>query len=144
AALARAADAFALVHRCRHLDLDDLRAPVGELANCRRAGADAGEIEDGEVRESGRRWHEISLAWRRCRVADRAPEVPRRCRDSVAPDVDDDRRTGVDASAGGAANVPERKKAPGCVDPARRRDLADGLAVDDKRFATPQARIARV
>jgi hypothetical protein len=46
------ADAFAFVHRRRHLDLDDLRAPVGELANRRRAGANAGEIEDGEVRES--------------------------------------------------------------------------------------------
>ena len=62
AAFARAADAFAFVHRRRHLDLDDLRAPVGELADRRRAGANAGEVEDGEVRERRGGSHEISLA----------------------------------------------------------------------------------
>ena len=52
-------------HRRRHLDLDDLGAPVGELAHGGRSGAHARQVEDGEMREGGRGWHEISLTRRR-------------------------------------------------------------------------------
>ena len=41
----------AIGRRGRWLDLDDVGAPVGELAHGRRAGAVRGEIEDGEVGE---------------------------------------------------------------------------------------------
>ena len=52
AALARAA--HRLFHARRRLDLDDIGAPVGELAHAGRARPHAGEIEHGEARKSFR------------------------------------------------------------------------------------------
>src|SRR3974390_60581 len=47
--LARAAGAFAFFEMRGRLDLDDIGAPVSELADAGRAGTDAGEIEDGKT-----------------------------------------------------------------------------------------------
>ena len=44
-ALARAARSLAAALVRRHLDLDDVGAPVGELAHAGRAGAHAGQVE---------------------------------------------------------------------------------------------------
>ena len=52
--LARTPEPLAFAHVIRHLDLDAVRAPVGELAHAGRTGAHAGEIEHGEaVQRSG-------------------------------------------------------------------------------------------
>ena len=51
AALARAAHAFAALLVRRHLDLDDVGAPVGELAHAGRARAHAGQVEHREARK---------------------------------------------------------------------------------------------
>src|SRR5688572_7229048 len=50
-ALARPAHAFAALLVRRHLDLDDIGAPVGELPHAGGAGPDPGEVEDGEARK---------------------------------------------------------------------------------------------
>ena len=49
ALLARAARALALFQMRRRLDLDDVGAPIGELAHAGRAGAHAGQIEHGKA-----------------------------------------------------------------------------------------------
>src|SRR6185312_4206774 len=46
---ARTARPFAFFQMRRRFDLDDVGAPVGELAHASRAGPDAGEIEDGKA-----------------------------------------------------------------------------------------------
>ena len=37
--------------RCRHLNLDDVGAPVGELLDARRTGTDTGQIDHTQVRQ---------------------------------------------------------------------------------------------
>src|SRR5688572_8420273 len=50
-ALARATRAFALVEAGGHLDLDHLRAPVGELSHRGRSGTHARQVEDLDMRK---------------------------------------------------------------------------------------------
>ena len=50
-ALARAARRVAARRVRRHLDLDDIGAPVGELAHAGRARPHAGQVENGEARK---------------------------------------------------------------------------------------------
>jgi hypothetical protein len=54
-AVARAAHRLAFLQRLRHLDLDDVGAPVGELADRGRARPDPREVEHDEARERHRR-----------------------------------------------------------------------------------------
>jgi len=65
AAFARAAGSFAFVEAGRHLDLDHLRAPVGELANAGRARAHAGQVDHFDMRKGGGSGHrfESTLAF---------------------------------------------------------------------------------
>ena len=42
---------FAALLVRRHLDLDDIGAPIGELSHAGGAGPDPGEVEDGEARK---------------------------------------------------------------------------------------------
>src|SRR5215213_1273773 len=53
-AFTRAAEAFAFRHVFGHLDLDAVRAPVGELTHAGRTGAHACEIQHGEARKRRR------------------------------------------------------------------------------------------
>ena len=59
--LARTADTFAFVQCGGHLDLDHLRAPIGELTDRGRPGAHAGQIEHRDMRQSGGGLHRVSL-----------------------------------------------------------------------------------
>ena len=65
AAFARPAGALAFVEAGRHLDLDHLRAPVGELAHAGRTGAHAREVDDFDMRKGGGSGHrfESTLAF---------------------------------------------------------------------------------
>jgi hypothetical protein len=51
-ALARAAGRLAEPEMLGGLDLDDIGAPVGELAGSRRPGAHASQVQHGEACES--------------------------------------------------------------------------------------------
>src|SRR5712692_1691746 len=51
----RPAETFAVGAALRHLDLDDLGTPVGELAHAGRTGAHTRQIEHGEARPGGGR-----------------------------------------------------------------------------------------
>ena len=50
----RAAGRIRALERRRRLDLEDVRAPIGELPNGRRAGADPRQIEHEKARQSPR------------------------------------------------------------------------------------------
>ena len=49
--VARAAETFGGVEMLGQLDLDDIGAPIGQLANGRRARADARQVEDSKARQ---------------------------------------------------------------------------------------------
>src|SRR4029453_5380559 len=63
-AVARAAGLFPAGILQQRIDLDDIGAPVGELAHAGRSGTDAGEVEHGEAGQglgSAGKWHFFAL-----------------------------------------------------------------------------------